>query len=71
MRKRILRTSEAAEYVGLSRSTLEKMRLSGDGPRSIRLGGRAVGYDVRDLDEWLDHQRESTDDGGGRPRSAA
>ena len=61
MRKRILRTSEAAEYVGLSRSTLEKKRLSGDSPRSIRLGGRAVGYDVRDLDEWIDSQRQATE----------
>ena len=58
MRKRILRTPEAAEYLGLSRSTLEKKRLSDDGPRFIRLGGKAVGYDVRDLDEWLDSQRK-------------
>jgi predicted DNA-binding transcriptional regulator AlpA len=61
MRKRILRTPEAAEYVGLSRSTLEKKRLAGDGPRSIRLGGRAVGYDVRDLDAWLDEQRAESE----------
>ena len=60
MKQRVLRTAEAATYVGLSPSTLEKKRLSGDGPRSIRLGGRAVGYDVRDLDEWIDSQREMT-----------
>ena len=63
MRKRILRTPEAAEYVGLSRSTLEKRRLSGDGPPFLRLGGRVVGYDVADLDEWLDHQRKTTREG--------
>ncbi len=57
---RILRTPKAAEYLGLSASTLEKKRLSGDGPTFIRLGGRAVGYDVGDLDEWLDEQRRST-----------
>jgi predicted DNA-binding transcriptional regulator AlpA len=56
---RILRTPRAAEYVGLSPSTLEKKRLSGGGPTFIRLGGRAVGYDVRDLDAWLDIQREN------------
>ena len=55
--KRIRRTIEAAEYVGLSPSTLEKKRLSGDGPRFVRLGGRAVGYDIRDLDDWIDGQR--------------
>lgn len=57
--RRVLRTGEAARYIGLSASTLEKKRLTGDGPRFIRLGGRAIGYDVRDLDDWLDAQRES------------
>jgi predicted DNA-binding transcriptional regulator AlpA len=56
---RVLRTPGAAAYVGLSASTLEKRRLSGGGPRFIRLGGRAVGYDLRDLDAWLDAQREN------------
>ena len=56
---RILRTPGAAGYLGLSPSTLEKKRLSGGGPVFIRLGGRAVGYDVRDLDAWLEEQRRS------------
>jgi predicted DNA-binding transcriptional regulator AlpA len=56
--RRILRTPGAADYTGLSASTLEKRRLSGDGPPFIRLGVRAVGYDVGDLDAWLDAQRE-------------
>ena len=41
-RQRILRTRDAASYIGLSASTLEKMRLGGDGPVFIRLGGRVV-----------------------------
>ena len=57
MVRRILRTLAAADYVGLSASTLEKRRLSGDGPAFVRLGGRAVGYDIADLDEWLEQQR--------------
>ncbi|MCP3994916.1 MAG: AlpA family phage regulatory protein [bacterium] len=64
MEKRILRTPSAAEYVGLSASTLEKKRLTGDGPRFVRLGGRAIGYDVRDLDAWLDQQRDNNEDDG-------
>jgi len=56
--RRILRTHKAAEYVGLSASKLEKMRLARNGPRFVRLGSRAVGYDIRDLDAWLDAQRE-------------
>ena len=66
--KRVLRTPEAADYTGLSPSTLEKYRLSGDGPKFIRLGGRAVGYDIRDLDAWLDEQRRSTSGTNGVTR---
>ena len=58
MDKRILRTPEASDYVGLSASSLEKKRLTGDGPRYIRLGGRAIGYDIQDLDAWIDEQRD-------------
>ena len=58
--KRILRTAEAAEYLGLAASTLEKRRLTSDGPAFIRLGGRAVGYDIADLDGWLDRQRQQS-----------
>ena len=64
--KRILRTVEAATYVGLSPSTLEKKRLVGHGPRFVRIGGRSVGYDIRDLDEWLDKQREQSIHDNGR-----
>jgi len=60
--KRVLRTDAAAEYVALKPSTLEKMRVRGDGPRFIKLGSRAVGYLLADLDAWLDRQRKSDSD---------
>ena len=47
--KRVVRTPAAANYVGLARATLEKMRVTGRGPRFIRLG-RAVVYAIEDLD---------------------
>ena len=63
MAKRILRTPEAATYVGLRPATLERMRATGRGPRYLHLGGRAVGYDIQDLDSWLDERRlEQADD---------
>ncbi len=66
--KRIFRTPEAAQYLGLSSSTLEKKRLDGSGPPFVKLGGRAVGYDVADLDAWLHQQRRtSTSDPGTNP----
>lgn len=54
MAKRIVRTPEAAQYLGLSPSTLEKLRVVGDGPRFIRLGVRAIGYDLAELDNWIE-----------------
>jgi predicted DNA-binding transcriptional regulator AlpA len=63
---RVLRTPAAAEYVGLSDSTLEKFRLTGEGPQFVRIGVRAVGYRIEDLDAWLSARvRRSTSDTGG------
>jgi predicted DNA-binding transcriptional regulator AlpA len=50
---RKLRAPDAAAYVGLSTSTLAKMRIRGDGPRFSKLGKRVVTYDVRDLEDWV------------------
>ena len=61
---RKLDTPEAAEYVGMSASTLSKRRVFGGGPRYLKLGRRVV-YDTRDLEAWLDaHRRASTSDAG-------
>jgi excisionase family DNA binding protein len=57
-----LRTPEAAAYTGLAKSTLEKLRVTGDGAPYIRIG-RVVLYDPDDLDAWLAaHRRKSTSD---------
>ena len=59
-----LRTLEAATYCGSSASTFEKLRLTGGGPRYIKIGRRVV-YDQADLDEWLaGNRRRSTSDQG-------
>ena len=39
---RFLRTSEAAQFLGLSGRTLEKHRTYGTGPAYRKLGGRVV-----------------------------
>ena len=60
-----LRAPEAARYIGLSASTLAKMRLRGDGPMYSKAGPRIVIYDKSDLDSWLDQRRRrSTSDPG-------
>jgi len=58
--RKVLRTEDAAEYVGLAVPTLEKMRLRGDGPPFVRLGCRAVGYDLADLDRWIEEQKAAS-----------
>jgi hypothetical protein len=52
-------THEAAEYIGLSRARLAKLRWSGGGPKFIRVG-RTVLYRLADLDNWLDLNTRST-----------
>jgi predicted DNA-binding transcriptional regulator AlpA len=56
---RRLRTAAAADYVGYSESTLEKKRLTGEGPPFIRLG-RTIVYDTRELDTWLAGRRAAS-----------
>jgi predicted DNA-binding transcriptional regulator AlpA len=54
--RRLFRTPDAARYLALAESTLEKSRLTGTGPRFSRLG-RAVVYELRDLDEWVEERK--------------
>jgi predicted DNA-binding transcriptional regulator AlpA len=63
---RKLRAHEAASYLGISSSTLAKMRLRGDGPPYSKAGRKVVLYDMADLDKWVaSHQRRSTSESGG------
>jgi hypothetical protein len=57
--RKVVKTPQAAEYVGLSASTLEKLRLLGGGPIFIKLGKR-VAYHVDDLDLWLAANRRGS-----------
>lgn len=47
-----MKVEAAAKYLGLSASTLNKMRGEGRGPRYMRLGSRIV-YRRQDLDQYL------------------
>ena len=55
---------KAAVHTGLTKSTLNKYRGTGYGPRYLKIGRRVL-YDTADLDVWLDqHKRRSTADTG-------
>ena len=70
--RKYLSTREAADWLGLSPRTLDRYRVSGDGPAFHRFGGR-VRYLAADLDDWAAARRRlSTSDDGtagreGRP----
>lgn len=49
--RRRMKTKEAAAFLGLGESTLEKFRHYGGGPVYEKLG-RSVVYDVNDLERW-------------------
>lgn len=55
----ILDTKEAAGYVRLGKPTLDRLRISGGGPRFAKLGG-AVRYRKVDLDTWLESRLVSS-----------
>lgn len=48
----VVDTDQAAALLGLSTSTLAKLRLTGDGPPYSKLGRRVV-YRRQDLDDWV------------------
>ncbi|BCW87122.1 hypothetical protein sos41_02480 [Alphaproteobacteria bacterium SO-S41] len=69
--EKLLTTAEASERLGLGRSTLEKLRCSGKGPKFHKLA-YAVRYAESDLAAWLkDRQRSSTSQNKFVPLSRA
>ncbi|MGO9543270.1 MAG: helix-turn-helix transcriptional regulator [Rhodomicrobium sp.] len=56
----------AAAVLGISPSTLNKARMTGDSPPFYKIGGRVV-YRLGEIQAWLDtKRRRSTSDEGGR-----
>ncbi|WP_422385478.1 helix-turn-helix transcriptional regulator [Oceanicaulis alexandrii] len=52
----LLNTAQVAERFNLSASYLNKLRLTGGGPRFVKIG-RRVAYDIVDLLEWIEAQK--------------
>jgi predicted DNA-binding transcriptional regulator AlpA len=71
MHPHVLRTPDAARYLGLAASTLEKMRIYGGGPVYQKAGPRIVVYRTEDLDAWLAGGRRTSTSGPGTSGKAA
>ncbi|WP_114943485.1 helix-turn-helix transcriptional regulator [Microvirga calopogonii] len=55
----LLDVKTAAKRLGLSKSTLDKLRVYGGGPRFSKLG-RSVRYSATDLDNWVHENRRTS-----------
>jgi hypothetical protein len=55
----LLSVSEAAEWLGMSRSWLQKSRVYGNGPVATVLGRRVL-YDLRDLENFLTECKQAS-----------
>ncbi|VAW71644.1 hypothetical protein MNBD_GAMMA12-1144 [hydrothermal vent metagenome] len=51
--KRFLTTTEAAHYIGMSKAFLERDRWAGARIPFVRMGSRAIRYDIEMLDQYI------------------
>lgn len=52
----LLTTKETADRIGWSERSLERARVTGDGPPFTRIGARAVRYSAEGVDEWVERR---------------
>lgn len=65
MQTKLLKTPEAALYLGLSKAFLERDRWAGAKVPFIKISTRAVRYRLQDLENYIDSRiRKSTSDSG-------
>jgi hypothetical protein len=55
----LINARHTAQYLCVTEGTLAKWRLSGQGPKFIRVN-RRIAYHPRDVAEWLDARRVSS-----------
>jgi len=53
MTKRLVGQKDASEYLDLSEATLERDRWRGGDIPYVRVGPRAIRYDLKQLDEYI------------------
>jgi excisionase family DNA binding protein len=59
-----LSESDAAEYLGLSKKTLQRWRFNHKGPTYAKLNNKLIRYHHADLDEWVNQQIVTHDQHG-------
>jgi len=59
----LLRPAEVSKRFGVCLSTLWRWRQDRGFPKPIKLGGRAVAYDVNDLNDFIEKRKEVANHG--------
>lgn len=63
---RLIKETEAAQFLSYSIRALQNWRVRGGGPRFVKVSGRSIRYRRRDLIEWSERKlRVHTSDDGG------
>ena len=57
---KLLGEAEAANFLSLSKRTLQRYRVAGGGPAYLRVGKRRLAYSKTDLIRWLQECRQFT-----------
>jgi len=55
----MLKVTEAADYLGVSKGFLDKLRITGGGPEFYKIGAQ-VRYTPADLDAWLSERKRAS-----------
>lgn len=64
---RLLRLPEVIHRVGLSRTTIYSLIATGEFPRQIVIGPRAVAWSQQELEDWMTSKRQVAFSAGGPP----
>ena len=62
-----LSTKDVEAMTGIPAATLRYYRATDQGPKSFKLGSRAVRYRKEDVESWIEEQYAHTARGGNRP----
>ena len=57
----IVRTAEAAAMLSITKKHLNELSKNADFPKKVRLGTKAVGWRVKDLEIWIDSKQSMFD----------
>lgn len=55
---KVIRTKDLLEQLNISRISLWRWSKEGKFPQPLRVNGRAFGYRVQDVEDWLDGQKK-------------